>query len=307
MALDKPINESIESLKFNFGVKSKSPSNLLKLRNLKMENIIFNVLQLTLFETLCVTGALILTGMILGMIEQRANFYAQSVFGMKGIMATAWIGTPIHESGHLLMCYLFKHKVSEFKLFTLRPQDGVLGYVNHSWNSKSLYQNIGNFFIGMGPIFSGTSALIFGMYLFLPDSFATFSNYLALDAGQPDSQTLANIFALTAQLFKSIFSAENLTSASFWIYFALAIAISSHIALSKADLKGAAKGLITIFFFILLVNVVALLFNADLSGFFTSILALNVYLLAFSMISVVFSFIRLVLSGFAYTFVSRII
>ncbi|WP_410510232.1 hypothetical protein RSJ42_08975 [Methanosarcina hadiensis] len=270
-----------------------------------MENILLNVLQLSLFETLCVTGALILTGVVLGILENRANFYIQSVSGMKGIMLTAWIGTPVHESGHLLMCYLFKHRVSEFKLFSLKPRDGVLGYVNHSWNSKSLYQNIGNFFIGMGPIFSGTAALILGMYLFLPDSFATFANYLALDPQQPDSQTLSGILVLTVQLFKSIFSAENLVSLNFWIYFTLAIGISSHIALSKEDLKGTGRGLMTIFTFILLVNVFALLLNADISGFFTSILALNVYLLAFSMVSVVFSLIRLILSGFAYFFVHK--
>lgn len=272
-----------------------------------MENILFNVLKLSLLETLCVTGTLILTGMILGVFEHRANFYVQSVFGMKGIMLTSWIGTPIHESGHLLMCYVFKHRVSEFKLFTLRPKEGVLGYVNHSWNSKSLYQNIGNFFIGMGPIFSGTAALILGMYFFLPDSFATFSNYLTLDSGKPDYQMLASILALTAQLFGSIFSTENLASPNFWIYFALAIGISSHIALSKEDLKGAGRGLVTIFFFILLINAFSLLLNADFSSFFTGILALNVYMLAFSMISVVFSLIRLVLSGFAYALVHKTI
>jgi len=272
-----------------------------------MENILLNVLKISLFETFCVTGALILTGIILGIFENRANFYVQSVLGMKGIMITAWIGTPIHESGHLLMCYLFRHKISEFKLFSLRPREGVLGYVNHSWNSKSLYQNIGNFFIGMGPIFSGTAALILGMYLFLPDSFATFSSYLSFEPGQPDSQTLADIFMLTIQLFKSIFTAENLSSPGFLIYFALAIAISSHIALSKEDLKGAGRGLITIFFFIILVNAFALLLNADFSGFFMKILVLNIYMLAFSMISVVFSSIRLVLSAFVYVLVSRVI
>lgn len=272
-----------------------------------MEYTLFNILQLSLFETLCVTGSFILIGMILGIIESKANFYVQSIFGKKGIMITAWIGTPIHELGHLLMCYLFKHKVSEFKLFTLKPRNGVLGYVNHSWNQKSLYQNIGNFFIGMGPILSGTCALLLGMYFFLPDSFSTFTNYLTLDSAQFDSRTLANIFVLTARLFKSIFLAGNLVSFDFWIYFALAIAISSHIALSKEDLKGAGRGLVTIFTFILLVNAVALVLNADFSGFFTGILTLNVYLLAFSMVSVVFSSIRLILSAFTYTLVSRVI
>jgi hypothetical protein len=112
---------------------------------------------------------------------------------------------------------------------------------------------------------------------------------------------------LTIQLFKSIFTAENLASPGFLIYFALAIAISSHIALSKEDLKGAGRGLITIFFFILLVNAFALLLNADFSGFFMRILVLNIYMLAFSMISVVFSLIRLVLSAFVYMLVHKII
>lgn len=265
-----------------------------------MENAFLTVFRVSLFETFYVTGSLILVGMILGLLENRANFYVHGAFGRKGILVTAWIGTPIHELGHLLMCYVFRHRISKFKLFDRKAEDGTLGYVNHGWNPKSLYQNMGNFFIGMGPIFSGTAALIFGMHLLLPDSFARVADYLALEPAQPDQYILTKIFTLTAGLFESIFSLENLLSLNFWIYFVLAIAISSHIALSKEDLKGAGRGLITIFTFILLVNLVALILNADFSGLFADILALNVYLLAFSMISIVFSSIRLVLSAFAY-------
>ena len=78
----------------------------------------------------------------------------------------------------------------------------------------------------------------------------------------PETNIFTKILALTAELFKSIFSVENLTSASFWIYFALAIGVSSHIALSRKDFKGAGRGLVTIFTFILLVNVAALILNA---------------------------------------------
>jgi hypothetical protein len=267
-----------------------------------MENTLLMIFRVSLFETFYVTGSLILVGIILGVLESRANFYVQKAFSRKGILVTAWIGTPIHELGHLLMCYLFRHKISGFKLFDRKAKDGVLGYVNHNWNSKSLYQNIGNFFIGMGPIFSGTAALILGMHLLLPDSFARVVDYLALEPAQPNQyiSTMVTIFALTASLFKSIFSPENLISLNFWIYFVLAIGISSHIALSKEDLKGVGRGLITIFTFILLVNLVTLVLNADFSGLFADILALNIYLVAFSMISIVFSLIRLVLSAFAY-------
>jgi hypothetical protein len=265
-----------------------------------MENTFLTVFRVSLFETLYITDSLILIGLILGLLENRANFYVQRTFGRKGILVTAWIGTPIHELGHMLMCYLFRHDINKFKLFSLKSKDGTFGYVNHSWNPKSLYQNIGNFFIGMGPIFSGTAALIIGMHLLLPNSFTRVSGYLSLEPIQPDQYILRKIFTLTAGIFESIFSVQNLFSLNFWIYFALAIAISSHIALSKEDLKGACRGLITIFTLILLVNLVALVFNADISSLFSKILGLNVYILAFSMISIVFSLIRLVLSVLAY-------
>lgn len=265
-----------------------------------MENTFLTVFRVSVSETFYVTGSLILIGLILGLLEKQANFYIQGAFGRKGILVTAWIGTPIHELGHLLMCYVFRHRITKFKLFSLKAKDGTLGYVNHSWDPKSLYQNIGNFFIGMGPIFSGTAVLIIGMHLLLPDSFAKVTDYLTLEPVQPDQYMLTKIFTLTAGLFESIFSVQNLISLSFWIYFALAIAISSHMALSKEDFKGAGRGLITIFTFILLVNLIALTLKANFSGLFADIFGLNVYLLAFSMISIVFSLIRLVLSVFAY-------
>lgn len=265
-----------------------------------MENLLFVIFRLTLFETIYITGSLIIIGIILGLIENKADFFVQRVFGRKGIMLTAWIGTPVHEFGHLFMCYLFRHKIHGFKLLDLRARNGVLGYVKHSWNQKSLYQNIGNFFIGMGPIFSGTAALVLGMYIFLPGSFENFTNYLSLGSGQLNPYVLMNIFELTVKLFKSIFSQENIMSLNFWVYFISAIGISSHMALSNQDLKGAGRGLVTIFTFILLINLVVLILNADISYFFKIVLALNVYLIAFSMISIVFSLIRLLLSVLVY-------
>jgi hypothetical protein len=269
-----------------------------------LEDKLFTILQLGFFETFYVTGSLIFIGLVLGIVENRANFYSRRVLGKKGILATACIGVPIHELGHLLMCYIFRHKVSKFKLLDLRAKDGVMGYVYHEWDRKSLYQNIGNFFIGMGPILSGTAVLILGIYVFLPGSFTAFSNYLTLSPGVPEAYILTEILALTVKLIKSIFSIKNLTSIGFWIYFFLGICVSSHIALSKADLKGAGKGLITIFTFILLINITALILNTDISYFFEEILSLNVYLLAFSMISIVFSSIRLILSTLVYFLVN---
>ncbi|MDR3490768.1 MAG: hypothetical protein P4M12_01845 [Gammaproteobacteria bacterium] len=66
------------------------------------------------------------------LIERKANRYFFAAYGMKGILATAWLGTPIHELGHALMCLIFAHKIKDIKLLTLNQADGTLGYVSHS-------------------------------------------------------------------------------------------------------------------------------------------------------------------------------
>jgi hypothetical protein len=73
-----------------------------------LEDKLFTILQLSLFEAFYITGFLILIGILLGIIENRANLHSRRILGKKGILATACIGAPIHELGHLLMCYLFK-------------------------------------------------------------------------------------------------------------------------------------------------------------------------------------------------------
>jgi hypothetical protein len=48
---------------------------------------LFTILQLSLFETFCVTGSLILVGIVLGVIENRANFYAQREYAPTSVKA----------------------------------------------------------------------------------------------------------------------------------------------------------------------------------------------------------------------------
>lgn len=89
-----------------------------------------------------------------------------------------------------------------------------LGYVNHSYNPKSFYQRIGNFFIGTGPIWFGIAVLCFVSWLLLPNEMQI-SSFLSMNFwGRWQSYV--------------------------WLYFALTIA--SHITLSPPDLVGATDG-----------------------------------------------------------------
>ena len=65
-------------------------------------------------------------------------------------LSTAAIGTPIHELSHAAACLVFGHKINKIKLFTLN-RNSSLGYVSHSYNPRSIYHQIGGFFIAIAP------------------------------------------------------------------------------------------------------------------------------------------------------------
>jgi hypothetical protein len=52
---------------------------------------------------------------------------------------------------------LFKHRIDEVKLFTLKSNTNIAGFVKHTWNQDSTYQNIGCFFIALAPLITSIS------------------------------------------------------------------------------------------------------------------------------------------------------
>src|ERR1700730_8367502 len=155
-----------------------------------------NLILLSFVELLYLVGVLIGVGFLLGALEKRSNFYIQRAFGRKGIYMTAWIGTPIHEAGHFIQCIIWRHKVTDVKFLQLNEPNGILGYVEHQYSTASLYQMVGNFFIGLGPIFSGIGSLVLGMYIFVPHSYELFINSLQnyhMTVGQNDLNVLKTI------------------------------------------------------------------------------------------------------------------
>jgi hypothetical protein len=218
------------------------------------------------------------------------------------MLVTAWIGTPIHEIGHLIQCIIWRHKVTSIKLLQTKDPNGVLGYVKHQYNPNSLYQQIGNFFIGIGPIISGIGMIILAMYFLVPQSFTTLQNQIHQSAAgeKLDIQMLQTLGEAVLVMGKSLFTMENLLEPAFWIFVILAICISSHIALSKADIDNSSQGLWTIFLFLIVLNLVAGLTGLNTYEVIAPFTEYNAYLLAFSSIAVLFSLLTLVVSFLIY-------
>ncbi len=261
-------------------------------------NNVTNALTLSLIQTGLCIGSIIVVGVVIAVIN-KLFYRLVGSNSYKVCIATGFIGTPIHELGHALMCVIFGHKVVEIKLFDPSPDDGAIGYVKHTYNKKNFYQRMGNFFIGVGPIILGSAVLVGLLRLLLP---ATFDNTLgvfnSLDAVSLKLMMITMEHSII-NFFRGLFSISSLSSWQFWVYFLLASAISLHMKLSGPDIKHGLSGL----FFCLLIcfsvpfiiGLISTSFFGKYIGFMYSwqSIVISVYALA-----VAFSCITLVLAFF---------
>ncbi|WP_435790805.1 hypothetical protein [Clostridium sp.] len=245
-------------------------------------------------DTLYMTGMIILVGYILGFLRDRSIANFQKSFGWKAVAITAIIGVPIHEISHALFCFMFGHKIIKVVLIQKRDENGVLGYVNHSYNPNSIYQQIGNFFIGIAPILGGIASIIALMRIIIPRAYNEFITISMnnLDISKLDGASINGIFNSYIKLITTIFSINNFESPYFIVFLILAICISSHISLSSSDIKGAGKGLLIIFIAVVVINVLGL------SRFVMAevILKYNIVIIGSLIVSLIFSGITYIIS-----------
>lgn len=77
------------------------------------------------------------------------------------------LGIMIHETSHLIAALIFLHRIDAVKLLQFpSTNQQTLGYVRHSWNQQSKYQQLGNFFIGLAPVV-GCSLVLAGLGFWL--------------------------------------------------------------------------------------------------------------------------------------------
>ncbi len=116
--------------------------------------------------------------------------------------------------------------------------------MRHRYNRRSVYQNIGNFFIGIGPLIFGTVIIYYVSYYLLSlDS----TNEFNLGAGDLGTWTgikevSQNAWESTTGVLEEISAWDNLSSWKFYLFVYLVFCIGSSIKLSPADIKGAYKG-----------------------------------------------------------------
>ena len=266
--------------------------------------IIFSKTFIDLFRLF---GNIIIFGFILYLLSSMTRrIFAKTLGAKTELYITGWIGTPIHELSHALFCIIFNHKISDIKLFTTKSD--TIGYVLHSYDSRSWYQQIGNFFIGVGPIIMGTLIVYFLFLLLAPELKENiFSVKIDYDksAGILNMiySGISNIFISILNIFsniiKNIMVSQSYKNIGFWIFIYLSISIASHMELSPADISHAWKGMLVIFAVSLIFNtllfIIKIIFNLEIPEYILLFIdkTLNIYslLLIFSCIISLFNFL----------------
>ena len=238
-----------------------------------------------------VLGIFFALGFVHSKLQYLTHKHYRQTLGWKGILWTAWIGTPIHEIGHAFFAKVFRHKIHNITIFHPGEASGNLGHVNHSYNPKSLYQQIGNFFIGAAPMIFGSMALIIFLYFFVPNGKEVF---LPLAEQQ---NTISGFVSSIIDSLKNLFAGENIRAWNFWLFLYVSFAVSSHMAPSKQDQKGMWKGFAWLVLLVIIINGITLALGVDITNYVLSITKYLGILTAIFVYAILLSLLHLILSA----------
>ena len=244
---------------------------------------VLDVLILTGGQILLLLGPLIFFAFINNMVSSLSQGFGLEFFGRSiYLYVFAWLGIAIHEISHAIFVVLFGHKIEEIVLFSPKS-DGTLGYVIHSYNKKNPFHNIGNFFIGLGPVLIGPVLLYFILIWFLGSDFVNNIDININLESIINYERLWSNLLLMLENYKDILHLDfnNITMPN-WkigIFLFVLFSIGSSISMSNADIKGAWSGFIYF---------VALLIIFNLSFFWYNDFSSDVIIIAKNYISIIY-------------------
>lgn len=250
------------------------------------------ILSSFLYQMVFTVGLVVLFGFIISLCRHLFVKLTGRA-GCRTLLFTGIVGTPVHELSHALMCLIFGHRIEEIKLYDPTGEDGALGYVNHAYNKKNVYHQIGNFFIGIAPIVCGSGILLILMMLLVPEVHssvvADINDSASIFESVGSGAAYTGYLALTWKIAWDIFSFSYLLNIKWWIFIIIAIMISSHMELSRSDIVGGTKGFLYIAALVFITNlVVGLISKKALASMTWGISYISLYILGFLWLSTIF-------------------
>ncbi|EEJ71916.1 hypothetical protein [Lactobacillus ultunensis] len=248
---------------------------------------LFKTVTHSLLQELILLGIPTIVVLLLTFINRNTKRNLASTLGVNSQIYLGWLGIIVHELSHLLIAILAGHHIEHFKLIcSPREVDingGRLGYVDESYNPKSLYQRVGTCFIGTAPIWGCTLAVYLILVLMEPNMLRQLQ-FFSSQIMQGNTK-IAFLSLLTTSYFQYPISLERIMS---WIgIFLLISLVVGGFDLSSADLHNSWTGFALLYIImavlIIILNLLGLgiYVNKILKGFifiFVSIMSISVIL-----------------------------
>jgi len=209
----------------------------------------FEIIGQTLWLLLVLVAPFAIFTLLIHFLERLIQMRLASRFGWKSVLWTGWLGTPIHELSHAILCKLFRHRIDEIALFEPDKKSGRLGFVRHSWTRGNWFEEVGNFFIGLAPLVGGSLALAGLLWFFFPDSVSNMIEGSGIREGADALESTSftsMIFGSVQSLLSDLLSPANLISWKFWLFTYLVLCVGSHMAPSRSDYDGASRGVLMV-------------------------------------------------------------
>jgi len=186
------------------------------------------------------------------------RFWGRDLF----LYGFAWLGCSVHELSHAFFALIFGHKINDVELFKPNNNGESLGHVNHSYNKKSIYQKIGNFFIGISPLLAGGIVLFFTVWFLFRIDVTRLSSLRITTHIITDFVLLKQLAAGIWNSLLSCFAIVFTGSGAVWWKSVLLIYIlystGSSMTLSKSDVGSALSGFLWLIVLFLVFNLLTL-------------------------------------------------
>ncbi len=261
-----------------------------------MQTFLIQTIEITLMQIGGIFGLFFLIGFLLSFFQQKTQTLYRLSVGWQGILWTAWIGTPIHEIGHMLMAILFRHRLRDVSLFRPNKDTGDLGHVGHTFNTKNPYHQIGNFFIGAAPLIFGAIILLLLARFLIPNGKELVT--LLTTFTEAPINTLGETMW---QIVRTLFAPSHLVSWKFWIFLYISFCIASHIAPSREDRKNMWQGLLWIVGFLFIINSIFVFFGKNGTPYILEVRRFLTFFFASFMYAFFISLVHFILARIALT------
>ena len=233
----------------------------------------------TFLQIIGIFGSFFVFGYLLDRINTATKSLYHRTIGWGGVLFTAWIGTPVHELGHVIFALLFLKKINHISLFSPERETGNLGFVKYSYHKWNIFAQIGNFFVGAGPLISGAIVLALLFIVFTPNGSELLSNLLFAKL-DPKS-----VFAAMRAIIVALWNFADWRDLWFWLFAYLSLCVATYMNPSSADRRGMYLGFASIIFLIFAVNLAAAIAHQNLAPIISyvtgaSLVAVGLYIYA---------------------------